>query len=70
MKKTNSIAVAISIAAASVSLAALIISVIALVRSFGKNRITTEEYDFYEDFADRRDFGDDDDDIGSDTLAF
>lgn len=72
MKKSNSIALAISIVAASVSLAALIVSVIALVRSFGRNKITDGEYDFYDDYAKRKDYEDisDDDGIGSDTLAF
>ena len=72
MKKTNNIAVVLSIIAAAVSLAAVIIAVIALVKSFGKSKITTGEYDFYDDPEARRDYGDisEDDDIGSDTLAF
>lgn len=72
MKKTNNAAVVISIIAASVSLAAIIISVIALVRSFGKKSLAAGEYDFYDDLEERRDYGDisEEDDIGSDTLAF
>ena len=72
MKKTNNAAEVISIIAAAVSLAAIIIAVIALVRSFGKNRITTGEYDFFDGADERNDYGDisEDDDIGSDTLAF
>ena len=82
MKKTNAVAntvpntnnasFVISVIAASVSLAALIIAVIALVRSFGKNRIAEGEYDFFEglDSGDYGDISEDDDNIGSDTLAF
>lgn len=72
MKRSNNVAVVISIVAASVSLAAIIISVIALVRSFGRKRLAAGEYAFYDDLDDRRDYGDisEEDDIGSDTLAF
>ena len=72
MKKTNNVSVVLSIIAASVSLAAIIIAVIALIRSFGMNRTTTGEYDFYDDSDERKDYGDisEDDNIGSDTLAF
>ena len=72
MKKTNNISLVLSIIAASVSLAAMIIAVIALVKSFGKGRAAKEEYDFYDDPDLRKDYGDlsEDDDIGSDTLAF
>ena len=72
MKNTNNASMVISIIAASVSLAAVIIAVIALVRSFGRNRIAAGEYDFFDDPDARRDYGDisEDDDIGSDTLAF
>ena len=72
MKKTNNISVILSIIAAAVSFAAIIIAVIALVKSFGRSRTTTGEYDFYEDLDAKSDYGDisEDDNIGSDTLAF
>ena len=72
MKKENNISMVLSIIAAAVSLAAIIIAVIALVRSFGRSRTTTGEYDFYEDSEARSDYGDisEEDNIGSDTLAF
>lgn len=72
MKKSNTVALVLSIIAAVVSAAALAVAIVALVKSFGKNRITVSEYDFYEDSAARSDYGDisDEDDIGSDTLAF
>ena len=66
MKKTNTVALVLSIIAAAVSAAALAVAIVALVKSLGKNKITVSEYDFYDGSADISE----DDDIGSDTLAF
>lgn len=72
MKKTNTVALVLSIIAAAVSAAALAVAIVALVKSLGRNKITVSEYDFYDGSADRSDYGDisEEDDIGSDTLAF
>lgn len=68
MKKTNGIIIALSIVAAVLSAAALALSIIALVKSFGKGKISDNEYDLYDDADLSGDYSDDD--IGSDTLAF
>ncbi len=72
MKKSTGIATVLSIIAISLSAAALAVSIIALIRGLGKNRMNEGEYDFCGDIDGRSDYGDisDDDDIGSDTLAF
>lgn len=64
MKKSNVLSLIISVAAFALSAAALVIGVVALVKSCGGNRICASEYNF----ADLDD--DEDEDLGSDTLAF
>ncbi len=71
MKKTNGIIIALSIVAAVLSAAALALSIIALVKSAGKGRISDNEYDLYDEGDLPGDYSDIEcDDIGSDTLAF
>lgn len=72
MKKSNSFAEVMSIVAAAVSICALAVAIIALLKSFSRDKLTACEYDYYDDSFERSDYGDiaEDDDIGSDTLAF
>lgn len=69
VQKSNTAALVLSILAAVMSAAALAVGIIALVRSFsggsGK-RLSASEYNCYI----RHDDDDEEEDLGSDTLAF
>ena len=72
MKKYSGAVLALSIVAAALSAAALVIGIIALVKSMKNGRITEGEYDFYGAMDEKGGYESDPDDenIGSDTLAF
>ncbi len=71
-KEESSFASAMALFAAAVSLIALAVSIFALVKSMGRSKLTASEFDIYDgDKAYENDHdGIDDDDVGSDTLAF
>ena len=66
MKNLRIACFTISIVSAVISLIALILSIVALVKSCTGRKVTTDEYNYFDDSDD----GDDDDSIGSDTLVF
>ena len=81
MKKTNNCAVCeyraggayevLAVFAAVMSVISLVIGIIALIRTFGRDRMNDSEYSIYRDHYDiGGNISDDDEDIGSDTLAF
>ncbi len=79
MKKTNNCAVCeyksggitefLAVFAAAISVVSLVVGIIALVRTFGRDRMNDSEYNIYGDHYDKSEYSDEDD-IGSDTLAF
>ena len=64
MKNLRMVCFVLSIVSTVMALIALILSIVALVKSCSKGKVTTDEYNCF-DVS-----GDDDEDIGSDTLAF
>ncbi|MCH5348449.1 MAG: hypothetical protein J1E40_03935 [Oscillospiraceae bacterium] len=64
MKNLRIVCFIVSIASAVIALIALIVSIVALVKSCTRRNITTDEYNCFDDDSD------DDESIGSDTLAF
>lgn len=66
MKKSNTAAVVISITALAAALAALAVGIIALVKSCRARRLTAAEYSCFTPDEDNED----EENIGSDTLAF
>ncbi|MBP1560912.1 MAG: hypothetical protein J6C96_06690 [Oscillospiraceae bacterium] len=64
MKKDNIVSIIIAAAAFALSAAALAAGIVALVKSCGKNKISASEYNFA-----CPDCGEDEE-LGSDTLAF
>lgn len=73
-KEESSFASAMAVFAAAVSLIALAVSVFALIKTLGRNKLTASEFDIYDDTDVRGNYDgipdDEDDGIGSDTLAF
>ena len=65
MKNLRLVCFIISIASAVMALIALILSIVALVKSCTGRKVTTNEYNYFDDSD-----NDGDEDIGSDTLAF
>lgn len=65
MKKTNVVAVVLASVAAAASIAALILAIVSLVKSCGVKKIAAAEYNYY-GLPDE----DEEDSLGSDTLAF
>ena len=66
MKNLRMVCFILSIASAVMALIALILSIVALVKSCTGRKVTTDEYNCF----DGSDDNDDDESIGSDTLAF
>ena len=66
MKNLRMVCFVLSIASAVMALIALILSIVALVKSCTGRKVTTDEYNYFDDSDDN----DDDESIGSDTLAF
>ena len=66
MKNLRLVCFIVSIASAVIALIALILSIVALVKSCTGRNVTTDEYNYFGD----DDGNDDDESIGSDTLAF
>ena len=64
MKNLRIVCFTLSVVSAVLSVLALIFSIIALVKSCTGRKITTDEYNCFDDD------NDDDESIGSDTLAF
>lgn len=65
MKNLRIVCFTISIVSAVIALIALILSIVALVKSCSGRKVTTDEYNYFDDDDDNGD-----DSIGSDTLAF
>ncbi len=66
MKKSNALAITLSAVALLMSAAALAIGIVALVKSCAGKRITAAEYNCFA----QSDDSEDEENIGSDTLAF
>lgn len=66
MKKANITAIVLAASALAVSAAALVIGIIALVKSCAGKRMTAAEYNYFTQSED----DEDEENIGSDTLAF
>ncbi len=65
MKKSNVVAIVLAAVAAAAAIAALVIAIVSLVKSCGVKKISNAEYNYY-GIPD----ADEEDTIGSDTLAF
>lgn len=65
MKKSNVVAIVLASVAAAAAIAALVIAIVSLVKSCGAKKISTAEYNYY-GIPD----ADEEDNLGSDTLAF
>lgn len=65
MKKSNTAAVVISITALAAAIAALAVGIVALVKSCGRKRLNASEYNYIVPAEDEEE-----ENIGSDTLAF
>lgn len=66
MKKSNVVAIVLASVAAAAGIAALAISIVSLVKSCGVKRISKAEYNYYG----MPDSDDEEEHLGSDTLAF
>ncbi len=66
MKKANVTAIVLSAAALAVSIAALVVGIIALVKSCAGKRMSAAEYSYFT----RPEDDEEEENIGSDTLAF
>ncbi len=67
MKKSNVVAIVLASVAAAASIAALVIAIISLVKSCGSKKLTAAEYNYYGLSDDEEN---EEDTLGSDTLAF
>ena len=65
MKKSNVVAIVLASVAAAAAIAALAVAIVSLVKSCGVKKISTAEYNYYGIPDD-----DEEDALGSDTLAF
>ncbi len=65
MKKSNVVAIVLASVAAAAAIAALVIAIVSLVKGCGAKKISTAEYNYY-GIPDE----DEEDVLGSDTLAF
>ncbi len=65
MKKTNITAIVLASAALATAIGALVVGIIALVKSCGGKRLTAAEYNYITPTEDEEE-----ENIGSDTLAF
>lgn len=66
MKKSNVVAIVLSSVAAAAAVAALAIAIVSLVKSCGVKKISTAEYNYYG----IPETDDEEEQLGSDTLAF
>lgn len=66
MKKSNVVAIVLASVAAA-SIAALVVAIISLVKSCGTKKLTAAEYNYYGLSDDEEN---EEDTLGSDTLAF
>ncbi len=66
MKKANITAIVLASAALAAAIAALVVGIIALVKSCAGKRMTAAEYNYFTQSED----DDEEENIGSDTLAF
>lgn len=66
MKKSNVVAIVLASVAAAAAVAALVIAIVSLVKSCGVKKISTSEYNYYG----IPDSDDEEENLGSDTLAF
>ena len=66
MKKSNVVAIVLASVAAAAAIAALAIAIVSLVKSCGVKKISKAEYNYYG----IPDADDEEEHLGSDTLAF
>ena len=66
MKRSNVVSIVLSAVAVAASIAALALAIVSLVKSSGVKKITAAEYNYYG----IPDDDEDEDNLGSDTLAF
>lgn len=66
MKKSNVVAIVLASVAAAAAIAALAVAIVSLVKSCGVKKISSAEYNYYGIPED----ADEEEHLGSDTLAF